>query len=269
MKPWRPGARVVCVDDRFSARIREWTQECPQLENIYTIAAVVRCPEAETGTMGSALVLAELESLNGDVAYSDWRFEPWEPEFDPDDALFDIEPRDWSVDAGRCVAELTRLFRASMNQRMIATGRIDLSGALLDYYRQQRAVSARHVGAATVRLLCAVAAGCRPAGVEPGELESGILIDGLMAMAAHPAQPPSRPLAEILNACGFLGSIERRVLLAGPGRRTTERLERRFIRLTANVVNHAIAAGLLPPDDLVGGGQSISKNGSSCGFRRF
>ena len=56
----RPGESVICVDDRFSAQVWEWTTALPTLWGIYTVQDVKCCPNGLTGEVGPAYEIKEM-----------------------------------------------------------------------------------------------------------------------------------------------------------------------------------------------------------------
>lgn len=73
---WTEGQKAVCVNDRFSGSVWDWADQVPKRGHIYTIQAVVWCPENLTGILGFGLKLVELKNSNNRTAFSAWRFEP-------------------------------------------------------------------------------------------------------------------------------------------------------------------------------------------------
>jgi hypothetical protein len=73
----KPGEKVICVDQRFSGQVWEWTTALPSLWGIYTVQDVKWCPNGLTGEVGPAYVIKEMAPfLLGRLRFDTLHFVP-------------------------------------------------------------------------------------------------------------------------------------------------------------------------------------------------
>lgn len=84
------GSMVECMDDRFPPQVYDWGGDLPRRGRRYTVRRIMNARDGNTGEMGLAYVLNELNNPlpNGrQLGFSTWRFREYLEEYAESDAL--------------------------------------------------------------------------------------------------------------------------------------------------------------------------------------